>query len=319
MQEDRLEKTGEQTERKQFTMPSGMSIGPPVIRVRDASEALSFYEGKFGLHTVKEGVDSEDGLELTGLRASGADRDLLRVKTDPSARAASISSAGLYHFAILVPSRKSLGHALYSLNRAGVSFEGFADHTVSESLYLQDPERNGIEIYADRGKETWKKFMELGTRSSAGGMEEWMAMNRPLDIDSLIADASGTDSTAQAVFPAATVMGHMHLKVTDLSRSVNFYSNRLGLDITAHLPSIGAAFLSAGGYHHHVGLNTWHTMGGSPRQRKEAGLDSLTITVPDSQTIDRLRTIFQDSSIKDGSLSVLDPDGIRVTIQQRKS
>lgn len=311
MQGDRRERAMVETAVKRFSMPAGMSIGPPVIRVRDAAGALSFYEGKFGLHAANEGVDSEDGLELTGFRTEGSDRDLLRIKTDPAASPARISNAGLYHFAILVPSRKDLANSLTSLSGAKVSFDGFADHTVSESLYLHDPERNGIEIYADRGKETWNRFMVAGTMNG-GGREEWMALNKPLDIDSLIADGADSGPT---VFPAGTVMGHMHLKVTDLSRSVDFYSNKLGLDITAQMSSIGATFLSAGGYHHHVGLNTWHTLGGSPRQRQETGLDSLTINAPDRQTLERLREVFQESSFQDGQLSVHDPDGIRINVQ----
>lgn len=316
MQEDKQDNVSDGTGKRSFSMPAGMRIGPPVIRVRDVQGALSFYEGAFGLHAVKEGTDSEDGLELIGLRVEGSATDLLEIKEDSSAPISRISSAGLYHFAIRVPTRKSLGSALFSLSRSKVSFEGFADHTVSESLYLHDPEQNGIEIYADRGKETWKRFMQLNGKDSLSDTQAWMSLNKPLDLDSLLADIDKSANSESTVFPEGTDMGHMHLKVTDLSRSLDFYSNDIGLDITASVPSLGAAFLSAGGYHHHVGMNTWHTLGGSQRNRGETGLDSLTIMVPDIHSLDRLREVFPESPFQNGRLTIRDPDGMRITIRR---
>ncbi len=296
-----------------FRMPRGTRIGPPVIRVRDMDRSIAFYEDKFGLQKVRRG-HGIDGLQLTGLRTGEGEGDLIVLKDDPEALPPPRSAAGLYHFAVRVPDRRSLAQSLLAISGNGVAFEGFADHTVSESLYLHDAEGNGIEIYSDRGEDTWRLFGELGGRGGQGDMRGWSALNRPLDIDSLVSEAEGMETSDLRVLPPGTVMGHMHLKVTDLARSLSFYRDRLGFDVTASLPGIGAAFLSAGGYHHHIGLNTWQSAGGEGRRQHRAGLDGFWVLLPGAGKLGEMVASLGLRQEQGVDISLQDPDGIGITV-----
>jgi catechol 2,3-dioxygenase len=242
----------------------------------------------------------------------------LILKNDPRATDPPHNFAGLFHFAILVPDRKSLGIAYSTLKENELQFDGFADHLVSESLYLHDPEHNGIEIYRDRPQSEW-------TYDSRGHV---IMDTLPLDLGGILAQLPKEDRNTQKnsseAFPRGARIGHMHLRVTDLKRSAKFYHEKLGLDISADWSSMGAMFLSAGGYHHHIGLNTWHSLGGKPHEASEAGLDSFTIELPlegDSFSIAQLESRLSDEHLlgmnKD-ELSISDPDGISIRIIQSK-
>ncbi len=274
-----------------------ISLGALVLRVRDLDSMLSFYEGDLGLKGNR--IDGKVLLAPKEGRSSG-DKPLLILIGDSNAASPQEYSAGLYHLAVLVPNRESLASTFLALGSNGVYFEGFADHIVSESLYLRDPEGNGIEIYRDRPRDEWL-FDSKGK----------IAMDtRPLDIDSMILELSKNAPELKArpqPFALGARIGHIHLKVTDLDASKKFYQEKLGMDIVVDVT--GACFLSYGGYHHHVGLNTWQSLGGPHHSAGNAGLESFTLEDPERQLLDEL----VDKS--DGkAATVLDPDGMKINI-----
>ncbi len=279
---------------------AAMELGPVSLLVRDIEAMLEFYVGELGLSTS----ELDDGqVELRAGEQS--QKPLLILRSNTKAEVAPMDAAGLYHYAILLPNRKNLAAAYLSLGKAGVVFEGHADHQVSEALYLADPENNGIEIYADRPREQWKfdedGEVEMGTL--------------PLDVDSLLGEVSGIPQEDLKAIPENTKIGHVHLKVTDLGRSLAFYRDVLGLDLMRYYGS--AAFLSVGGYHHHIGMNTWESLGGPARRTGWMGLESLTMEMPEplvselsSKLVDGPFAYSRDSN----RLLLADPDGIELVI-----
>jgi catechol 2,3-dioxygenase len=207
-------------------------------------------------------------------------------------------------------------------SNSGVEYDGFADHLVSESLYLRDPENiftenNGIEIYRDRPSTEWP-------RDDNGHI---IMDTLPLDLNSLLSEMNNNNDDNEEkdnaeAFPAGARIGHMHLKVTNLERSIKFYHEKIGLDITVDWSSMGATFFSAGGiYHHHIAINTWHSLNGESHMNgKDAGLESITLIIPDKSYINtRAQRIFGSSSSYtsttiSGQLLILDPDGIQFMI-----
>jgi catechol 2,3-dioxygenase len=286
-----------------------MRIGPPILRVNDLERELSFYQETLGLN-VNGKTRTDDG-ELIELGFNGQFKEyeepLLVLRHDPKAKAIHPNFAGLFHYAVLVPDRKRLACAYLALLNSRAPFEGFADHLVSESLYLHDPEHNGIEIYRDRPREEWPHD-EQGR----------IVMDTlPLDLSSLESELS--EDQKDVPFPRGARLGHMHLRVTNLERSLSFYRDRLGLDMTADWRAFGAVFLSAGGYHHHVGMNIWNSAHGTPHLNGEVGLDAFTIRVEDQSFIDSVAPGMKESIITNVShhqLLVEDPDGIRIMIVQ---
>ncbi len=286
-------------------MHSGMTIGPPILRVRDLERVLEFYQEGLGLQLNRryQNADGNLACEL-GFKQQFTDGPLLILDHDPTAKRASRRSAGLYHFAILLPDRKSLASTYLALGNSGVYYEGFADHLVSESLYLRDPEDNGIEIYVDRPAAEWRRDPE----------GQIMMDTLPLDLDSLLTEISKEDRKNATSFPLGARIGHIHLRVTNLQRSIRFYHENLGLDMTLNWSSMGAAFLSVGGYHHHVGVNTWHSLDGETHAKGVAGLENSTIIIPDKSFVKALASQVDDSSpthASENQLLVSDPDGIQ--------
>ena len=294
-------------------MPADMRIGPPILRVKDLEKELSFYEQNLGLQ-VNRKYRTDAAMEAVELGFNGKFKEygepLLVLKHDPGAKPTRHNFAGLFHYAILVPDRKRLAYAYSALQNSSVPFEGFADHLVSESLYLHDPEHNGIEIYRDRSRDEW-------TRDQNGHI---VMDTLPLDLSSLEGELSEDERENATPFPSGARLGHMHLRVTNLERSLSFYQNRLGLDMTADWRAFGAGFLSAGGYHHHVGMNTWHSANGTPHMNGEAGLDSFIIRVRDRSFLEAISTEISSSIIStepDGQLLIADPDSIRIMIESQ--
>ncbi|MBI3022762.1 MAG: VOC family protein [Thaumarchaeota archaeon] len=292
-----------------------MKLGPPTLRVKNLDEAVAFYQNDLGFQVNIKHREADDGLEVLELGFKNHDGAILTLKHDPNAKTTSRNFAGLYHYAVLVPDRRSLASTYLAIGNSGATYEGFADHTVSESLYLHDVERNGIEIYADRPKNTWPRFIELMKRAGSDDIRKFLSLNKPLDFSSLLGELSMEERNNPSHFPSGARIGHIHLRVTDLERSVKFYHERLGLDIIGNLPEIGAAFLSVGGYHHHIGLNTWHSLGGNPHEEGEAGLENFKIIVPDKSAQRSLASRFPDSPEESGELSIAGPDGIRIVIE----
>lgn len=299
-------------------MDSIKKVGSPVLRVRDIDKIVAFYETKLGLKVKRRHQDDYGNAvyELGFVHIDYPEDSLLQLHHDPNAKNASPHSAGLFHFAILVPNRESLVSTYLALKNSGVYYDGFADHLVSESLYLRDPENNGIEIYRDRPARDWP-------RDSEGNI---MMDTLPLNLQSIVAEMDRLESENPVAFPIGARIGHMHLKVTDLQRSIKFYHKILGFDITVDWRSMGAAFLSAGGYHHHVGMNTWHSMNGKVHSNDVLGLENFTITVPDIFSFNRIRSAIQSHHFSSeekqkeqnsygNQLMVSDPDGIQIVIR----
>lgn len=299
-------------------MHSIKKVGSPVLRVRDIDKIVMFYETKLGLQVKRRHQDDYGNAvyELGFVHIDYPEDSLLQLHHDPNAKNASPHSAGLFHFAILVPNRESLASTYLALKNSGVYYDGFADHLVSESLYLRDPENNGIEIYRDRPARDWP-------RDSEGNI---MMDTLPLNLQSIVAEMDRLESKNPVAFPIGARIGHMHLKVTNLERSIKFYHKILGFDITVDWRSMGAAFLSAGGYHHHVGMNTWHSMNGKVHSNDVLGLENFTITVPDISSFNRIRSAIKSHHFSSeekqkeqksygNQLMVSDPDGIQIVIR----
>ena len=219
-----------------YRLPESAHIGRVRLQVADLDRSIAYYETVIGFRVLSR----EDRVARMG--AQGDDRVLVELHEKSGVRSvARRGHIGLYHFAILLPDRAALGRFLAHLGELGVR-AGMSDHFVSEALYLADPDGLGIEVYADRPRSAW--------RESAGQLA--MA-TEPLDVDSVIAAAKGERWTGA---PPGTTIGHVHLYVRDLEEAERFYHEGLGLDkIVWSYP--GALFLSAGGYHHHLGTNTW--------------------------------------------------------------
>ena len=299
-------------------MHSIKKVGSPVLRVRDIDKIVAFYETKLGLQVKRRHQDDYGNAvyELGFVHIDYPEDSLLQLHHDPNAKNASPHSAGLFHFAILVPNRESLASTYLALKNSGVYYDGFADHLVSESLYLRDPENNGIEIYRDRPARDWP-------RDSEGNI---IMDTLPLNLQSIVAEMDRLESKNPVAFPVGARIGHMHLKVTNLQRSIKFYHEILGFDITVDWTSTGAVFLSAGGYHHHIGMNTWHSMNGKVHSNDVLGLENFTITVPDISSFNRIRSAIHSHHFSSeekqkeqksygNQLMVSDPDGIQIVIR----
>ncbi|MBX6331329.1 MAG: VOC family protein [Gemmatimonadaceae bacterium] len=248
-----------------YRLPAATRLGPVHLQVADLARSLPFYEQVLGLHPV-----AHEASHVT-LAAHGDDTPLVELHERPGARRAPPRGRlGLYHVAIRLPDRPSLGRFVRHLAATGAR-AGAADHLVSEALYLQDPDNLGIEVYADRPRDTWRRV----------GRELAMATD-PLDAADLVRAAGDSPS---AGMPAGTTIGHVHLHVGDIARAADFYAEALGFDrIVWHYP--GALFLSAGGYHHHLGTNIWAGSGATPPAEDDAQLLEWTIDLPDQASLD---------------------------------
>ncbi len=241
-----------------YRLPAGLQLGPVRLQVADLVRSIGFYQRVLGLRTTEDGgtratlAAKDDETPLVELRE-------LRGATPVPRR----GRLGLYHFALLLPDRASLGRFVAHLGALG-QYAGSADHLVSEALYLTDPDGLGIEVYADRPKSSWR----MQGRSLA------MAVD-PLDLQDLV-QAAGEHRWSGA--PPGTRMGHVHLHVGDLESASAFYHAGLGFDrIVLDLP--GALFMSAGGYHHHLGTNTW-AAGAPVAAEGDARLLEWTVQLP---------------------------------------
>jgi catechol 2,3-dioxygenase len=241
-----------------MTLPADAHIGQVSLTVRDLDRSVTFYRDVLGC--VESGTREQDTVSL----GPSGGRVLIELHERKDATAKPRRSAGLFHFAILVPSRAALGRSLRRLAEQRWPMSGAADHLVSEALYLDDPDGLGIEIYRDRPRDTW--------RASATG--ELAMATDPLDLES-VHDEPGAEAPWQGL-EAGTVMGHVHLHVPHLDTAEAFYGGRIGFEPTVRRYP-GALFMAAGGYHHHLGLNTWAGIGAPPPPGNAVGLRSFTI------------------------------------------
>jgi catechol 2,3-dioxygenase len=229
------------------------------LRVADLERSLRFYRDLLGFTLVTDNGSS------VGLAPSGSSVETLTLREIPGLkhRPRHPQTAGLYHVAWLVPSRPDLGRAFDGLRRSLYPLTGASDHAVSESLYLDDPDGNGVEIYADKPRETWQ--WQNG--------RVHMTVD-PLDLQSLLDDAKGLEPLPVVLAPG-TQIGHVHFVVPNLNEAKDFYVKNIGLDVTVEWPMLVG--LSHGGYHHHVNLNNWAGDNAPPDDPGTAGLDTVTM------------------------------------------
>jgi catechol 2,3-dioxygenase len=280
-------------------LPAATRMGPVRLRVGDLDRLAAFYDRAIGLRLLERSPSE-------AILGTGDGRVLVELEGDPSAPARPSRSTGLFHQAILVPSRADLAVALRRVTEAGWSFSGASDHLVSEALYLDDPEGNGIEIYRDRPREEWRR--EEGGELAMG--------TYALDVTGVLGAAS--EATHDEGMPDGTVMGHVHLQVRDVPEAEGFYASGLGFDVTVRgYP--GALFVSAGGYHHHLGLNTWGTRDAPPPPPGARGLARYRIELPSGADLSALADRLDDEGVaverRDGGIEVVDPSGNRALVE----
>jgi len=280
-------------------LPDETRIGHVVLQVADLSRSLAYYEGVLGLRVL-------DRRDASVIMAAHEDQTpLVELRERAGARAVPRRGRlGLYHFAILLPDRASLGRFVAHLAQIG-EHAGMSDHLVSEAIYLTDPDGLGIEVYADRPRALWET-----------DGQQIVMHTEPLDVDALVRAAHGAAWTGM---PAGTVIGHVHLFVTDLDVATEFYHTGLGLDKTVWSYP-GALFLSAGGYHHHLGTNTWAAQ--APRaEPDDARLLEWVVVVPTADAVrDAGRSMdaagYAVTGASDG-WTVTDPWGTRIRLVSR--
>jgi catechol 2,3-dioxygenase len=289
------------TSRAQLSAPihPDTSMGTVGLTVSDLARSRAFYEEAIGLRAS----DQEDG---TVALAVPDDRPVVELRGDSSTSTLDRRATGLYHLAVLLPSRLDLGFALARLATARWPLDGASDHLVSEALYLSDPDGNGIEIYRDRPREEWQ------------WVDGQLAMSTlPLDVQGVLDEIQGARAVPPLA-PSATRIGHVHLQVSDLAEAEEFYSGVLGFEVTVRgYP--GALFVSAGGYHHHLGLNTWHSRGAASPPVGAVGLRSLEIVLPAGGELERLLTQVREAGIEvehdHGGSLIRDPSGNRILLR----
>lgn len=279
-----------------MTLDAQTRIGAAHLLVRDLDHQSEFYQQALGFelraaegNTRRLGTQTEDIVILEGSPAA-----------PPSGR-----TTGLYHIAVLLPSRAELARSLWRLVDSHYRLEGAADHAVSEALYLADPEGNGIELYRDRDRRDWP--IQDGK----------LAMyNAPIDLDALLVEAE-RESAGSPVHPL-TRMGHIHLRASSIPANLSFYVDILGFDLMQRYgPS--AAFVSAGGYHHHVGMNTWETAGAPPAPPGSLGMQRYEILLPGDSTLHAVRDRLQAAQLpvepSAGGWLVSDPAGVQILLK----
>jgi catechol 2,3-dioxygenase len=282
-----------------YRLPADIRLGPVRLQIADLERSIGWYTTVLGFavlsrdggRAVLGGADAVPLLELVQLAGAR-----------PAPRRGRL---GLYHFAILLPDRAALGRLLAHLGQLG-AYAGSADHLVSEALYLTDPDGLGVEVYADRPRSSW---------SVAGG--ELVMATDPLDVAGVIDAGLGMAWTG---LPAGTTVGHVHLHVGDLDAAARFYHQGLGLDaVVRSYP--GALFLSAGGYHHHLGLNTWAGASAAPAAPDDARLLEWTIELPSAESANAAAESLVGAGHQverlEGGYRALDPWGTPLRLRAR--
>jgi catechol 2,3-dioxygenase len=273
-------------------LPDTLRLGAVHLTVSSLDRSVGFYENSLGLRLHRR----EDGVAAMGVGGE----DLLVLYEEPGARRAG-RHAGLYHYALLFPSREELARAVVRLGATKTPVQGASDHGTHEAVYLPDPDGNGIELAADRPRERWPRPLDY-----AGGPHR-------LDTDDLLATVEGEEASPE--IGPGLVVGHVHLHVGDLQRGLGFYRDTLGFELMTFMPG-AAAFVSAGGYHHHLGFNVWRGEGVPPVPEGKVGLRHWTVVLEDAEDVaavgERVRAAGIAGEEREGGLLVRDPWGIPV-------
>ena len=277
-----------------------VEVGTVTLKVADLKRSLDYYTQIIGLQPRDQNASS-------AVLGAGS-RPILLLEEVDGALPQPANTTGLYHAAILFPDRRSLARKIAQLVAKRIS-PGYADHLVSEAFYLSDPDGNGLELYRDRPRSEW----------AWAGKQVRMASD-PIDFDDFFAEIQSENvETASPLAPDGTKLGHVHLRAADIPLAEAFYHGVLGFDVTASMN--GALFLSAGGYHHHIGLNTWQSRGGKPPSEPSAGLREFSIWLPERAELERLVKQIQSAGlpVEQGldSAFVRDPfeNGVRLVVQ----
>lgn len=273
------------------------------IKVQDLDRSLKFYQEIIGFDILER---TERSAKLT---ADGK-TSILSLEQPEGVIPKQARTTGLYHFAILLPEKKDLANIVVHLVENGIRL-GASDHHVSEALYLDDPDGNGIEIYVDRDPSEW---LWRG--------DQVAMVTEPLNFEQLL--TYRTPEQPWSRLPAKTVMGHIHLHVSDLMKSEEFYVKGLGFEIVLRFGG-QALFMSTGKYHHHIALNTWNGVGAPQPHENSVGLKAYTVVFPDettlNETIDNLHSIGATVTEENGKTITQDPSGNRIelTIYKEKA
>jgi catechol 2,3-dioxygenase len=306
-------------QQQQYKIDPAMKIGHVSLNVSNLSRSLDFYESVLGFKRI--GRPSSGGKALLSVGDNNSSSylvELLQVNTTTDANSGNLSRrrnsssrrAGLYHFAILLPERKFLADMLQNLDdkRDQIRLDGFADHLVSESIYLRDPDFNGVEIYSDRPRSEWRW---KGTQVEMATL--------PLKTTDLLKEAT---KKGWKEMPDKTRIGHIHLHVTDIAKAMKFYYEILGLQLTAAIPA--ASFFAADGYHHHIATNTWLGTGIAASSSESIGLNHFSVELSNKEQLARLIDIFSQRNmavlrggLPETSVFVQDMDGIKIQVENK--
>ncbi|KQL54417.1 glyoxalase [Heyndrickxia shackletonii] len=267
------------------------------LKVQNIERSLAFYKDIIGFKVL-------DQTATTAKLSADGKTVLISLEQPENVIPKQPRTTGLYHFALLLPTRADLGKILLHFIQIGYPLQGASDHLVSEALYLADPDGNGIEIYTDRPSSTWD-----------WKNNEVIMSTEPLDAQSLLEEAQGQSWKA---LPSGTVMGHIHLHVSELKKTEEFYTKGLGFAVVSRYGN-QALFISTGKYHHHIGLNTWNGIGAPEPLANSVGLVSYTLKFPDEGTrkniIHQLKNIGAIVTEENGYFVTIDPSGNRILLQ----
>lgn len=267
------------------------------LKVANLDRSLTFYKEVLGLQVLNQTNSTAD------LTADGK-TVLVSIQQPDEVVSKQGRTTGLYHFALLLPTRADLGRILKHFLQVRYPLQGASDHLVSEAIYLADPDGNGIEVYADRPASDW---------SWSNGEVEMATV--ALDAESLLAEGAGEVWTGM---PAGTIMGHIHLHVSELQKTEEFYTKGLGFEVVTRYGG-QALFISTGKYHHHIGLNTWNGVGAPPATENSVGMESYTMVFPSEakreQIISQLKEMGVAVTEKKDTYITADPSGNRIRLE----